>query len=199
MALSTDGSPVAPSGTRLDTHTHMLKETAEPGPLTSYGFIFSSHTLTLYASSGIALIAKTNHKLDHSTQLHKHKQTPIYKVVHRERTHSIFALGAWVHSNNPVVNVLLSGSQRGSLTMCTFRTQSPMAAQSLWRKSMECVPRADAGPSQRHLYYKQTNSALCYGHQPWRRISRLLLCPTPARALVEIYWPTPHSAHYLKK
>lgn len=35
----------------------------------------------------------------------------------------------------PSVNVLLSGRQRGSLTMCTFRTRSLTAAQSLWRKA----------------------------------------------------------------
>jgi len=72
------------------------------------------------------------------TQLHKHKQhTHSQRISHtsRERTHSICALGAWVHSNNPMVNVQLSGGQRGNLTMCTFRTQSLTAAQSLWRKA----------------------------------------------------------------
>lgn len=71
-------------------------------------------------------------------QLHKHKQhTHSQRITHtsRENTRSICALGAWVHSNNPMVNVLLSGSQRGSLTMCTFRTQSLTAAKSLWRKA----------------------------------------------------------------
>lgn len=33
---------------------------------------------------------------------------------------------------------------------------------------MECVPQADAGRSQRHLYYKQTSGVLCRGHQPRR-------------------------------
>lgn len=90
------------------------------------------------ASPGIALITQTSFKVDRLTQLHKHKQhTHSQNITHtfRERTHSICALGAWVHSNNPMVNVLLSGSQQGSLTMCTFRTQSLMAAQSLWRKA----------------------------------------------------------------
>lgn len=35
---------------------------------------------------------------------------------------------------SPVVNVLLPGGHGGNLTMCTFRTRSLTAAQSLWRK-----------------------------------------------------------------
>ena len=74
--------------------------------------------------------------MDGLTQLHKHKQhTRSLSITHTFRESSICALGAWVHSNNPMVNVLLSGGQRGSLTMCTFRTQSLTAAQSLWRKA----------------------------------------------------------------
>lgn len=62
------------------------------------------------------------------TRLNK---TPIYKYHTLERARSVRALRGGVHSNNPMVNVLLSGS----LTMCTFRTRSLTAALSLWRKA----------------------------------------------------------------
>lgn len=84
-------------------------------------------------SADATAVSKANCKVDLLTRLNK---TAIYKVSHTlERARSVCALRGWVHSNNPMVNVLLSGSQRGSLTMCTFRTQSLTAALSLWRKA----------------------------------------------------------------
>lgn len=127
---------MAPTDTRLQTQTHTH---AERKLHIEVHTSLSSHTLRiLYASPGSALIAKTNSEVDRLTQLHKHKQharSQSFAPTFGERTHTICALGAWVHSNNPMVNVLLSGGQRGSLTMCTFRTQSLTAAQSLWRKA----------------------------------------------------------------
>ncbi len=129
VALSTDG-PLWPPLTPDGKHklTHRLKENCTAK---STSVFRHTHRHILYASPNITLIAKTNSKVDHLTQLHQYKQhTRLQSITHtfRERTRSICALGDWVHSNNPMVNVLLSGSQRDSLTMCTFRTQSLTAA-----------------------------------------------------------------------
>lgn len=37
---------------------------------------------------------------------------------------------------------------------------------------------------------QQTNRSLCHGHQPQTHVSGQMPCARPARALVEMYWPT---------
>lgn len=68
--------------------------------------------------------------------------------------------------SNLMLNVLLSGSQQGSLTMCTFRTQNLTAAQSLWRKAWN----ASRGQTQAPL---KGNSIACRQAGPYVPVTSL--------------------------
>lgn len=123
----------------------------------------------------LTVITQTS-KLDHLMQ-----------HTFKEGARSVDAMRANIHSNSPMVNVLLSGGHGGSLTMCTFRTRSLTAAQSLRRK----VWNVSCGEMQAALKGISITSRQA---GPYVMVTGLGHFQTgvPACAFVEIYWPTLH-------